>query len=69
VCANGYDVADPFVPTDEREFGRERPVTLAGVQVRVAHASALQLDETFSRGEFLRLLDWIVVLDLYRRVV
>lgn len=69
VCANGYDIANSFVPTNEREFGLERPVALAGVQVCVAHASAMQLDETLSWGKFLRLLYWIVVPDLYGRVV
>ncbi len=69
MCADGYDVANPFVPADERDFGRERPVTLAGMQVRVAHASAMQLDETLSRSELLGLLDRIVMPDLYGRVV
>ena len=67
--ANGYDVADPLVSADEREFGREWPVTLAGVQVRMTHASAMQLDQTLSRCELLRLFDRIVMLDLYGRVV
>ena len=67
--ANSYDVADTLVPADEREFGRERPVTLAGMQVCVTHASAMQLDETLSWCELLRLLDWIVMPDLYGRIV
>ena len=57
------------MPADEREFARKRPVTLAGMQVRVTHASAIHLDETFSWGELFRLLDRVVVLNLYRRVV
>ena len=69
MCANGYNVADSFVPADEREFARKRPVTLAGMQVRVTHASAIHLDETFSWGELFRLLDRVVVLNLYRRIV
>ena len=69
MCANGYDVPDPFVPADEWEFARKRPVTFASMQVCVTHASAIHLDETFSRGELFRLLDRVVVLNLYRRVV
>ena len=69
MCANSYNLADPLMPADEWEFGCKGPVALARVQVRVAYASAMQLDETLSRGELLRLLDRVVFPDLNGRIV
>lgn len=60
---NCDDLADAFVTADERELVREWPVTLASVQVGVAHASAMHLDETFPWSELVGLLHRIVVPD------
>ena len=46
----------------------ERPVVVAGVEVGVADAGAVELDETLAGGEVLGLLDGVVVDDGERRV-
>jgi hypothetical protein len=63
VCANGDDVTDTFVATDEGELVSKWPVALAGVQVRVAHSGALHLDEALSWGELVWLLHRMVIPD------
>ncbi len=63
MCADSDDFTNAFVTTDEGEFVSKWPVALAGVQVRVAYASAIHLDETLSWSELLWLLHRIVVLD------
>jgi hypothetical protein len=63
VRANGNYVANTFVATDKGELVRKRPVSLAGVQVGVAHAGAVHLNETLSRSELFGLLHRVVILD------
>jgi hypothetical protein len=63
VRANCDDLADAFVAADERELVSEWPVTIAGVQVGVAYASAMHLDETFPWSELVWLFHRIVVPD------
>jgi len=63
VRANSDDFADAFVTADKREFVRKWPVTLAGVQVGVAYASAVHLDEALSWSELLWLLHRVVAPD------
>lgn len=55
------DNAGTFVAADEGQFGGERPVALDGVEVCVAYAGVLDVDEDFVRAG---LLDWdLLVLD------
>ena len=61
--ANSDDFADAFVTADKREFVRKWPVAKAGVQVGVAYASAVHLDEALSWSEFLWLLHRVVIPD------
>ena len=61
--ANSDDFADAFVTANKREFARKWPVALAGVQVGVAYASAVHLDEALSWSELLRLLHRMVFPD------
>jgi hypothetical protein len=63
VGANSDNFSDAFMTADEGELVSEWPVALAGMQVSVTHASAMHLDETFSRSELVRLLYRIVVLN------
>jgi hypothetical protein len=63
IRANGNDLANTFVATDEWELVRKRPVAQAGMQVGVAHAGAAHLDETLPRCELLWLLHRMVILD------
>jgi hypothetical protein len=63
VRANSDDFADAFVTADKRQFVRKWPVAKAGVQVGVADASAVHLEEALSWSEFLRLLHRMVVPD------
>jgi hypothetical protein len=44
-CAERDDTADGFVARDERDFGLEGPVAGRGVEIRVADAARLGLDE------------------------
>ena len=48
---------------DERRLRGDGPVALRGVQVGVADTGAVELDETFTRGEVLWLLDWVIIFD------
>ena len=50
-----------LVSSDQRELGLERPVALAGVEVGVADARAVHLDETLAGREVLWLPDGVVV--------
>lgn len=61
--ADSDDAANTFVATDEGRLRWDGPVTLGGVQVRVAHARALHLDEALAWCEILRLLHGEVGLD------
>ena len=61
--ANSDDFTDAFVTPDKREFVRKWPVTLAGVQVGVAYAGAVHLDEALSWSELLWLLHRMVAPD------
>lgn len=61
--ANSDDFADAFVTADKWEFVRKWPVTLASVQVGVAYASAVHLDEALSWSELLWLLHRVVAPD------
>jgi hypothetical protein len=63
VRANSDDLANTFVATDEWELARKRPVAQAGMQVGVAHAGAVHLDETLSRFELFWLFHRMVILD------
>lgn len=51
--ALGYYNTGAFVPADEREFGWKRPVTHHGVEIGVADARVLDVDEDFIRARFL----------------
>jgi len=68
VRTNGNDLTNTFMPTNEWELVRQGPVPLAGVQVRVAHAGTVHLNETLSRGELLGLLHRMVILDKDGRI-
>ena len=46
---DGNDDACALVPADERQLGRQRPVAVDGVQVRVAHARVLDVDQHLVR--------------------
>jgi len=50
--AEFLDDADSLVAGDERRFGLDRPVTVLGVQVGVAHPRCDQLDERLTRPGF-----------------
>jgi hypothetical protein len=63
VCADSNDIANTFVATNKWELVGKRPIALTGMQVGVAHAGTVHLDETLSRSELFWLLHWIVILD------
>lgn len=52
-----------FVTTDEGGLSGYRPVVLRSVKIGVADTGAVELDETFTRGEVLWLLDWVIIFD------
>ena len=55
-----------LVATDERELRGEGPVAVLSMEVGMADARAVELDETLARGEVLGLLDGVVVDKLER---
>ena len=57
-----------LVTADERKLGLQRPVALASVKVGMAYTAAVKLNQALAGGEFLGLLDGVVVDDLERRV-
>jgi hypothetical protein len=69
VCTNGDNLANAFVPPNEWELAREWPIAHTGVEVCVAHASAIHLEKTLSWSEVLWLLHRIVISDADRCVV
>jgi hypothetical protein len=69
VCTNGDNVADAFVASDEGKLARQRPITQTGVEICVAHASAVHLKKTLSRGEVIWLLHRMVIFNANRCVV
>ena len=52
-----------LMPANQRRLRRDRPVALRRMEVGVAHARALHLDEALARREILRLLHGEVGLD------
>ena len=58
------DMTYSFMATHEWEARRERrPVPSLDMEIRVTHASILELDQTLPRGEFRWLLNWVIILD------
>ena len=64
MCYKSDGLTNAFVTADEWQFGSKWPGSLAGMQVRVADAIALHLDETFSWSELVWLLHRIVVFEI-----
>lgn len=48
--ALSHDYSSTLVAADKREFGREGPVAVHGVQVSVADTAVLDVDEDFVRA-------------------
>lgn len=46
-CPAGHNNSGPFMAADEREFGLDGPVTVDGMQIRVADTTVLDIDQNF----------------------
>ena len=57
-----------LMAANQGQLSWDGPIAVARVQVGVAHAAVLELDETLPRSEFGRLLDRVVADDLERGV-
>ena len=64
MLSNRNDMTYSFMATHEWEARYERrPVSSLDMEIRVTHARIIKLDQTFSRGEFRWLLNWVIILD------
>jgi hypothetical protein len=65
VLANGNDFSNTLVASNERNLRWDRPVALGSMEIGMAHPRAMETDEAFARSELVRLLDWVVISELY----
>ena len=61
MVADSDDLADTLVAANQGGLRLERPVSKGGMQIRVADASAVKLDETFAGSKLCLSLDGVVV--------